>query len=223
MRKALASILTLLVCLSVNAQTGKELRDSLSIVSRQLQKQPESIDLRLRKAGLNLRLEQWDYACAEYEKVLWLDPKNVSALYFRAYAYERQGKYAFARKDYQTLLAVVPGNFEAQLGLALLNQKDQHYTEALDQLNILCSQHPDRSEAFAARAGVERERGMNDLAEYDFQQAIRLDPSNTDYRISHIDLLIAIDQKADARKELDSLVKLGIPRPNLEDLYIRTR
>lgn len=224
MRKAVAYIsFMLLVCLSANAQTGKELRDSLSLVSSQLQKTPESIDLRLRKAGLNLRLEQWDYACAEYDKVLWLDPDNVSALYFRAYVYERQGKYAFARKDYKAMLAIVPGNFEAQLGLALLNQKDKHYTEALDQLNILCSQHPDRSEAFAARAGVERERGMNDLAEYDFQQAIRLDPSNADYRISHVDVLITLDRKDDAHKELDNLVKMGVPKPNLEEFYQRTR
>ncbi len=223
MRKTLFTILILLVCLGVKAQTNKELRDSLAMVSRQLQRTPESIDLRLVKAGLNLQLEQWDYACAEYDEVLSRDPKNISALYFRAYVYEKQGRYAFARRDYQTLLAIVPGHFEAQLGLALLNDKDSRHTEALDQLNVICSQHPDRSEAFAARAGVEQERGLYDLAEYDFSQAIRLDPSNVDYRIARISLLLTMGRKEEARESLDDLVSKGVPKPSLEDLYKKAR
>ncbi len=216
-------ILILLVCLGVKAQTSKELRDSLTMVSRQLQRTPESIDLRLVKAGLNLQLEQWDYACAEYDEVLSRDPKNISALYFRAYVYEKQGRYAFARRDYQALLAIVPGHFEAQLGLALLNDKDSRHTEALDQLNVICSQHPDRSEAFAARAGVEQERGLYDLAEYDFSQAIRLDPTNVDYRIARISLLLTMGRKEEAREALDDLVAKGVPKPSLEDLYKKAR
>lgn len=223
MRKIPFLILSLVVCLNLNAQTNKQLRDSLATISKELSRNPESIDLRLRKAGLNLRLEQWDYACNEYDRVLSLDPKNISALYFRAYVYEKQGKYGFARSDYENLLALVPGNFEAQLGLALLNQKDRHYKEALDQLNVICAQHPDRSEAFAARAGVEKERGLNDLAEYDFSQAIRIEPDNIDYRISYIDLLLNMNRKADAVDALDALVRKGVPRPNLEELYQRAR
>ncbi len=223
MRKTLFTILILLACLGVKAQTSKELRDSLTMVSRQLQRTPESIDLRLVKAGLNLQLEQWDYACAEYDEVLSRDPKNISALYFRAYVYEKQGRYAFARRDYQALLAIVPGHFEAQLGLALLNDKDSRHTEALDQLNVICSQHPDRSEAFAARAGVEQERGLYDLAEYDFSQAIRLDPTNVDYRIARISLLLTMGRKEEAREALDDLVAKGVPKPSLEDLYKKAR
>ncbi len=223
MRRVAVSVLSLLVCLSLNAQTNKQLRDSLTVISKELSENPESVDLRLRKAGLNLRLEQWDYACNEYDRILADNPKNISALYFRAYVYERQGKYSFARRDYQNLLAIVPGHFEAQLGLALLNQKDRRFTEALDQLNVLCAQHPERSEAFAARAGVEKERGLYDLAEYDFDQAIRIEPANTDYRISRIDLLLNMNRKADAIEALDALVAKGVPRPNLEFLYKRAK
>lgn len=210
-------------CLNLGAQTNRELRDSLTQISNELAKNPGSVDLRLRKAGLNLRLEQWDYACDEYNHILFQDPKNVSALYFRAYVYEKLGKYNFARHDYQTLLAIVPGHFEAQLGLALLNQKDKHYTEALDMLNILCARYPERSEAFASRAGVEAERGLFDLAEYDYGEAVRLAPDNIDYQISYIDLLLKTGRKTDARNKLDDLVKKGIPRPNLEDLFLRAK
>lgn len=211
------------MCLTSVAQTNAELRDSLATLSAQLARDPQSIDLRLRKAGLNLRLEQWEYARNEYDYILERNPDNVSALYFRAYANERIGRYNFARKDYETLLTIVPGHYEAQLGLALVNQKDKHYTEALDMLNVLCSSHPERSEGFAARGGIEAERGLLELAEYDFRQALQLEPDNIDYHISHIDILLQLNRKEEARASLDALVRRGVPRPNLEQLYIRTK
>ena len=67
-------------------------------------------------------------------------------------------RYNFARLDYQNLLVLVPGNFQAQLGLALLNEKDKHYTEAYDGINSLIEQYPDSAMAYAARGGMEKER-----------------------------------------------------------------
>lgn len=54
---------------------------------------------------------------------------------------------------------LVPGNFEGQLGLALLNQKSKHFTEAFDQINSLVNQYPDSAVVYAARGGIEKERG----------------------------------------------------------------
>lgn len=222
MRRLLLAI-TILFSLAAGAQTAQEMRDSLAIATEELAFHPDSIDLRLRKAGWNVQLQQWDYARAEYDYVLRLDPENVSALYFRAYVNTRQGRYKFARLDYENLLTIVPGNFEAQLGLALLNQKDNHFTEALDLLNALCGKFPDRSEAFAARGGVEMERGMLELAEYDFTEALRLEPSNTDYRLSRVDARLKLGRAQEARDDLDELVRQGIPRPSLDHLYQQTR
>lgn len=209
----------LFVCLGINAQTAKDLRDSLAVAVDELGYHPDSLDLRLKKARWNLELEQWRYACDEYDYVLKMDPQNVAALFYRAYVNEKLGRYNYARRDYQDLLAIVPGNFEGMLGLALLNQKDKHYTEALDLINKLVDRFPNRSEAYAARAGIEVERGMFSLAEYDFSEAVRLEPSNTDFLLSRYDVRIKMGNKDDARKDLDRLVELGIPRPNLKDLY----
>ncbi len=166
-------------------------------------------------------MEQWDYAKQEYDYVLKLDPHNVSALYFRAYVNTKMGRYNFARLDYENVLTIVPGNFEAQLGLALLNEKDKHYTQALDGLNVLCDNFPDRAEAFAARAGVEKDRGMLELAEYDFGEALKLEPCNRDYRVSRVDVRLLLGRKDEAKEDLDELVKQGISRPELEDFYRR--
>ncbi len=222
MRRLLLAI-AVLFSLAASAQTAQEMRDSLAAASEVLAFHPDSIDLRLRKAGWNVQLQQWDYARAEYDYVLRLDPENVSALYFRAYVNTRQGRYKFARLDYENLLTIVPGNFEAQLGLALLNQKDNRYTEALDLLNALCGKFPERSEAFAARGGVEMERGMLELAEFDFTEALRLEPANTDYRLSRVDVRLKLGRMQEARDDLDELVRQGIPRPSLDYLYQQTK
>jgi len=207
----------------VQAQGTNPIRDSLAVAVEQLAYHPDSIDLCLKKAAWNMQLEQWNYAQDTYDRVLKLDPNNVAALYYRAYVNEKQGRYNFARIDYTNLLRLVPGNFEAQLGLALLNQKDRHYTEATDQMNRLVSQFPDSAMAYAARGGMEREQKMYELAEFDYAEAVKRDAGNKDYLLNHADLLILLNRKTEAKRVLDRLVVLGIPRSSLMEYYRKVR
>ena len=62
------------------SQTPKQWRDSVSVLIVQLDKQPNNIDLRLKKAEANINLSQYDYAVDEYSKVLKLDDRNLAAL-----------------------------------------------------------------------------------------------------------------------------------------------
>lgn len=223
MRRYILLAVAVLMMATAKAQTYGQLKDSLAVAAELLKKFPDNVDLRLRKASWNLLLEQWDYAKKEYDEVLAKDSDNVAALYYRAYVHERLHKYAFARKDYERMLKVVPGNFNGQLGLALLNQKDMRYTDAMNIINHLVEQFPDSAVAYAARAGMEQERGMMEIAEYDFSQAIRLDPGNVDYLLSHADLLIRMGRKKEARRDLDAVVAKGVPKPSLADLYARCK
>ena len=205
----------------VQAQTYEQMTDSLEKATRMVEKFPEDIDLKLKKASWNLLLEQWEYAKNEYDKVLGIDPKNVAALYYRAYVNEKLHRYKFARKDYEDMLSIVPGDFNGQLGLALLLQKDMHYTEAMNRINRLVEQHPNRAVAYAARAGMETERGMLELAEYDFTEAMRIEPDNTDYIINRADVRIRMGHFKEAREDLSLAIEKGIPRPALSDLFDR--
>lgn len=212
-----------LVVLCGQAQDKQSLRDSLAAATEALAYHPDSVDLRLKKAAWNVELEQWQYAKDDYDRVLRKEPDNVAALYYRAFVNEKLGRYNFARLDYQNLIRLVPGNFEIQLGYALLNQKDHHYTEAMDQMNLLVSQYPDSALAYAARAGMEVERGQYELASYDYEEAILRDGTNTDYILAHADVLITLGRKEKARQQLDRLVALGIPRGSLKDYYKRLK
>ena len=158
---------------SLAQEDRKTLRDSLKLAMEQLSYHPDSVDLRLRKAAWNMQLGEWQYAKDEYDWVINHHPDNLAARYYRAYANTQLRRYNFARLDYETVLRVVPGNFDARLGLALLNQKDHHYTEAMDGVNMLVSTYPDSATAWAARAGIEKERDMKELAAYDYGEALR--------------------------------------------------
>lgn len=208
---------------SVQAQNNQALRDSLAQATETLAYHPDSIDLRLKKAAWNIQLEQWNYAKDDLDKVLYLDNTNIAGLYYRAFVNEKLKRYNFSRLDYQNLLVLVPGNFQAQLGLALLNEKDKHYTEAYDGINNLIEQHPDSAIAYAARGGMEKERGLLELAEYDFQKAISLDGTNKDYVINHVDLLINLGRKNEALADLERLRQLGMAPGELREFYSRLR
>lgn len=205
------------------AQSSSALRDSLALATETLAYHPDSIDLRLKKAAWNIQLEQWNYAKDELDKVLFLNQTNIAGLFYRAFVNEKLKRYNFARLDYQNLLVLVPGNFQAQLGLALLNEKDQHHTEAYDGINNLIEQYPDSAVAYAARGGMEKERGMLELAAYDYAEAMRLDSTNQDYIVSHVDLLITLGRKLEAYDDLRRLQALGVQPGQLQDFYARLR
>jgi len=105
----------------------------------------------------------------------------------------------------------------------LLNQKDKHYTEALDGINRLVNQFPDSAIAYAARGGIEKERGFLELALEDYTQAIKHDSKNHDYILNRIDLLILLKRKNEAKDELDRLVSMGVNRAELVELYKHVR
>lgn len=219
-RTFLVMALSLLLRLPSLAQEDrKTLRDSLKLAMEQLSYHPDSVDLRLRKAAWNMQLGEWQYAKDEYDWVINHHPDNLAARYYRAYANTQLRRYNFARLDYETVLRVVPGNFDARLGLALLNQKDHHYTEAMDGVNMLVSTYPDSATAWAARAGIEKERDMKELAAYDYGEALRREPDNRDWLLARADLLIALHRYNEARKDLDRLVALGVSRGQLRDMY----
>lgn len=219
-----ALALGLLLGLSAQAQEDrKALRDSLKQAMEELSYHPDSVELRLRKAAWNMQLGEWQYAKDEYDWVISHHPDNLAARYYRAYANTQLRRYNFARLDYENVLRVVPGNFDARLGLALLNQKDHHYTEAMDGVNLLVSSYPDSATAWAARAGIEKERDIKELAVYDYGEALRREPDNRDWLLARADLLIALRRYEEARKDLDRLVALGVARGELREMYRKAK
>ena len=66
MIRALMIVICMLWSLGLSAQTPQQLRDSLSALNREIALSTTySVDLHLRKAAINVQLQQWDYAIDE--------------------------------------------------------------------------------------------------------------------------------------------------------------
>ena len=216
-------IYSLLIIHSASAQTRQQWRDSLEVLNAQIAKDPQNLHLHLLKAEANISLEQWDYALAEYGKILHADEKNLAALYFRAYVHTQQQHYDLARVDYEAFLRLQPTHFEARLGLAHVLQKMGRKTDTFDELNRIVQLFPDSAEAYAARAVYEVEQRLYNAAVYDWDEALRLQPSNVEYAVSKVDALIRQGRRQEARDVLDALVRRGTPRGSLKEWYDQLR
>lgn len=221
----LAVLTMLLLAQHCRAQDsdGPTLREQLKTLTKQVEQDPANTELRLNKAALCIEMGEWQRALDEYDYVLDKNPNNLTALFYRAYANTRLNRLAFARNDYEAMLRIIPYHFEAQLGLALVNQKDGRPTEALNQMNLLVEQYPDNAIAYAARANMETEQGLLEPAEYDLTQALSIDEDNTDYLLNRADVRIKLEKYKDARADLDTLISLGINRASLTEFYDRLR
>ena len=210
-------LISLFLTNGLSAQTRQEWRDSLEVLNTKIGKDPNNLNLHLLKAEANINLEQWDYALAEYGKILHVDEKNLAALYFRAYVHMQQYHYDLARVDYESFLLLEPEHFEARLGLAHVLQKLGRKTETTDELNRLIQMFPDSADAYAARAAYETELKQYDIALYDWDEAIRRKPLNSGFVVSKADILIKLYRMDEARKELNAAIKRGVPRYALKE------
>ena len=219
MKRIIYFVLLLLLSTNAFSQSKEQLKDSLAVITTQLKVYPSSIYLLLKKAGYNMQLENWQNAIDAYSDILKQQPRNQTALYFRAYLYEKTSRLNLSRTDYETLLKVYPNHFEGRLGLALLNNKTSHTIEAMDILNQLIEAYPDSPITYAIRAGFEEEKHQYELAEYDFSQAEKRAPSNINYSLGRVEMLINQEKYAEALEHLNTLSNSKVPRVKLEYYY----
>lgn len=225
-RTGLVLLVTILGASTIQAQQvsdSQRWRDSLTVLNRQIAESQWSTDLHLRKATANLELRQWEYAIDEYALVLQHEPRNPAALFYRAYANTHLRRFDLARNDLNDLLIMFPSHFEGRLSLAVVLQQQGHHQDALDQLNQAIEQHADSAVAYAARANLERVMKQDESALYDWQRAEELSPRDPIYVVSHVDLLLVLERREEARRVLDAAVRRGIPRGMLQEWYQKTK
>ena len=223
-RKTLFLISLLLSgCLGSFSQTPQQWRDSLAVLNKQISITPYSSDLYLRKAAVNIELQQWDYALDTYNEILKKDPTNLAALYYRAFVNGKMRRYDLSASDYEKMLTFAPTNIEARLGIAYTYIKRGKPTDALDQYGLIIEQHPDSAVAYASRACLEEEMQRYDIALYDWEKAVELQPSNNDYIYSKASLLVKMNRKKEARECLEELVRRGVATGEIQSMLMQCK
>lgn len=212
-----------LAAMTANAQDMKQWRDSLKVINQQIADHPDSLNLQLAKAAVNLQMLEWESAANTCGRVLEKDPNNLSALYYRAYAYNNMRRYELAKNDYARFLSMSPRNMEARLGLAYTYIKLERPNESMAEMNNLVEMFPDNALVYAARGELEKDLKQYDTALFDFDEALKRDPGNKDYTISKVDMLISLNRIGEAKSALDEAVKHGVPRGLLHEWYAKCR
>lgn len=187
---------------------------------------PMSVPILMNHATLSLELGQNDKARADYSQVIEIEPHNVEALLMRAYIYMQQRDYKFARLDYDTLLKIDPQHYNVRLGLAALCQREIRYDEALVVLDGMLADKggttPYTTDELAAvrvaRAGVELDMLKPDQALLDLDEAIRLDPRQSEAYLMRSRVHLMLKKKALAKRDLEKAVSLGIPQSEVREL-----
>ncbi len=237
MKKVFVIIITQLMCaVGIMAQTQQELRDSVSVLSSMIERNPGDLSLRLKKAALNIELGQWQYALNEYNSVIDVQPDNLTALFYRAYVNTHLGRLPFARLDYESVLLREPQHMQSMIGLVFVNLEEGRKTVAFDGANRLVEMFPDSACVYDVRAEVEQTLGMLPAAIDDEKKAIEMEEQvmkrrnitryNADddivcYLLRAFDIYLASDDKENASALLEQLVRQGIPRAALTDYFSR--
>ena len=199
------------ISLSAGAQTLQQWKDSISVLTKKIELNPKSLELRMRKAECNIALEQWQYALDEYSNILDLHPTHIGALYFRAFVNQKLHRYSFARADYEQVLKYEPDHKSALTGLILTKIEEQRLQEAYDQANHLVELYKDDAASYAVRAQVEEAMGKLSLAIDDISSAIGITAKNLtpNQRLSYADeyTQYVLQRIALYRKQMEQIKK----------------
>ena len=188
---------------------------------------PRTVPILLNRAALYLELGKDELARVDYALALDLETDNQEALLMRAYIYRQKRDYKAARSDYERLLKLNPLSYNGRLGLAMLEQKEGKYEEALSVLNKMIADKADGATQitaplyavlYVARAGVEKDMQHIDLALIDLEEAIELDPSQSEAYLMRGQIYLSQKKKELARRDLEKAVTLGVPQGDVRDL-----
>ncbi len=201
---------------TIQRRMGKN-KEALESYSLALNLTPYSVTMLLNRASLYLDMDYLDKAYLDYCTVIDLDAKNQEALQFRAYIYMRRRQYQEANNDYQSLLEVIPDDKTARIGMAMVNQKMLRYRDSLEEFNRLIVDYPKDASLLKARAELEVDMSSLEMALLDLENAAKLDPNDAEIYVMCGEIYLAQGRKREAYVAFEKAIKLGVPRPLLQD------
>ncbi len=178
---------------------------------------PKSVPLLLERAGLYLQQGENNRALVDYNLALDVNPELSEALLMRAYILMSKQDFPAARIDYERLLSLAPENYNGRLGLATLSLREGKHREALEIMNKLLVEYPGDATLYMARAGVEQEMDLLDLALIDLDKAIWLDEAAGDAYVMRGDIYLGQKKKSLAKLDFNKALSLGIPPADLRE------
>ena len=196
---------------------GRRADQALESYSLAIDRAPEAVPMLMARAAFYLKLGQWAKAIRDFTRVLAVNEQHIPALNYRAYCYARQQAYDLARKGYEQVLALDENNYQATLGLAILEQQTGHIARGIERMTQLIEAGETRAETYSVRAGMYAENHQPELALLDLDLAVDQEPQNVNYVLARAYLHQQQGNKRLALKDFEQAIALGIPPASLSD------
>jgi tetratricopeptide (TPR) repeat protein len=205
------------------------LDEAIADMDRVLQLDPDNSNAHATKAFV-LQGQDDEWALAEASKALGSDPRNADAFWIRASVLRRVGKLAEAEQDLNAAIALEPDVSRALLRRAEIRAQMGKTDEAVrDASAVLALRHDPI--ALQLRAVMRGRSGDYAGAVEDLnailgppgeQRNVPILPHMADLYVQRALALTRTGQVADARRDLDTIGKLGGPRAVLQmQIYLR--
>lgn len=184
---------------------------------------PKTVNILLARASVYMQLGMTDSAYDDYLEVISNDVRNKEAMTMKSYIDFSRRDYVKAKEGYNNLLKWYPDDYNAMLGLAMVEQKEKHYDKASVILSSLISSNPTDVKLYLARAEVEYERGLYELALEDCIKAIELDNKSVQAIIMRIKINTKRDKSLLVKSDMKRLNKMGISSLEIKELLKESR
>ena len=189
------------------------------LLTKGIARNPESTKMVLFRGNLYLEQGMAKKAKADYNAVLSKEPFNEEALYYRAYIHSLEKKHDKAEEDYYKILSANPSNDKAYYALALLYYNEKNYSQATLLLNNLIERSPQVADYYLACSNIEKTNKRYELALAYIEQGMASCEESEALLTEKAELLIALGEKEEARRVLDSIVRKGSYSQRVISLY----
>ena len=90
--------------------------------------------------------------------------------------------------------------------------------KALEILNKMLVEDPQDAALYVARAGIEQDMQHVDLAMIDLEEALKLNPSQTEAYLMRGQIYLSQKKKNLAKQDFEKAMSLGVPQADLRGL-----
>ncbi|HEY1507256.1 MAG TPA: tetratricopeptide repeat protein, partial [Stellaceae bacterium] len=118
-----------------------------------------------------------------------------------------------AKSAFDAALGFKPKDPELLINRAEAYALGTKYFDAIDDLNIVIDQTPNRVDALVYRSSAYRQLGSLDLAADDIERALRLDPNSVPGLLERGNLRRLMNDNAGAKADWQQVLKLGAGTP----------
>jgi len=183
MKKLTALFLILLVCVSVNAQTGKKFR---RVASNSKQAVTErQISSRFNSGLRAYYMAQYEEALQTFSAILTDAPKHAPSYYMLSRVYAGRQQYVDSENAIKQAVKLDKNNIWYQVALAKSYMTTENYKSALPLWEKICKAMPDNTEYLTDLAVCYEKTGASDKASAVRDRLGRLAPlANDDQQIS---------------------------------------